>query len=601
MRKWRVDGGGEVGPWRDTAKLRMDMDRKAICRRLNPSEHALPKELHPVLARIYAARHVVSAEELEHSLDRLYPPELLKGIDTAVDLLASSIVNNQRILVVADFDADGATSCAVALRALKAMGAQQVSYVVPNRFEYGYGLTPEIVTLAAEQAPNLLITVDNGISSIDGVRAAHELGMSVLITDHHLPASQLPPADAIVNPNQPGDTFPSKNLAGVGVIFYVMMALRGHLRQRGWFSNSDHKQPNLAQLLDLVALGTVADVVTLDYNNRILVGQGLARINANRMCAGIRALLRVAGRTQHRINRITSTDLGFFVGPRLNAAGRLQDMSLGIECLLADDDATAEEMARRLDALNHERRTIESDMQSQASNAVDALRLTADLPKGLCLFDERWHQGIIGLVAARVKERVHRPVIAFAPAGEHELKGSARSIPGLHIRDALDALAARHPDLLYKFGGHAMAAGLSLERAKYDEFCQAFEQEVDLQLADEDLADRIMSDGELMAEELTLELAGLVRAGGPWGQGFPEPLFDGKFDILERRVVGDKHLKMTVRADDQARAVGAIAFNQAPNGEPPDWSRAHAAYKLDVNEYQGYRSLQLIIQYMEPV
>ena len=597
MRKWPVDGGGEVGPCGGIAKLRMNIERKAICRRPNTSEHALPKELHPVLARIYAARHVVSAKELEHSLDRLHPPELLKGIGAAVDLLASSIVGNQRILVVADFDADGATSCAVALRALNAMGARHVGYVVPNRFEYGYGLTPEIVALAAEQSPNLLITVDNGISSIDGVRAAHERGMSVLITDHHLPASQLPPADAIVNPNQPGDTFPSKNLAGVGVIFYVMTALRGHLRQRGWFSNSDHKEPNLAQLLDLVALGTVADVVTLDYNNRILVRQGLARINGNRMCAGIRALLRVSGRAQHRI---TSTDLGFFVGPRLNAAGRLDDMSLGIECLLTDDDATAEEMARGLDVLNHERRTIEADMQGQALNAVDALRLTADLPKGLCLFDERWHQGIIGLVASRVKERVHRPVIAFAPAGEDELKGSARSIPGLHIRDTLDALATRHPDLLYKFGGHAMAAGLSLERAKYDDFCQAFEQEVDLRLSDEDLADRIFSDGELTAAELTLELAGLVRAGGPWGQGFPEPLFDGKFDILERSVVGDKHLKMTVRAHDQARAVGAIAFNHAPNGEPPDWSRAHAAYTLDVNEYQGYRSLQLIIQYMEP-
>jgi len=597
MRKRRVDGGGEVGPCSDTVKSRMNTGKKVICRRPNTSEHALPKELHPVLARIYAARNVLSAEELEHSLNRLHPPELLKDIGTAVDLLASSIVSDQHILVVADFDADGATSCAVALRALKAMGARYVGYVVPNRFEYGYGLTPKIVALAAEQSPNLLITVDNGISSIEGVRAAHERGMSVLITDHHLPASQLPPADAIVNPNQPGDTFPSKNLAGVGVIFYVMTALRGHLRQRGWFSNGDRKEPNLAQLLDLVALGTVADVVTLDHNNRILVRQGLARMNRNRMCAGIRALLRVSGRAQHRI---TSTDLGFFVGPRLNAAGRLDDMSLGIDCLLTDDDAAAEEMAHRLDALNHERRTIESDMQTQALNVVDTLRLTADLPKGLCLFDERWHQGIIGLVASRVKERVHRPVIAFAPAGEDELKGSARSIPGLHIRDTLDSLAARHPDLLYKFGGHAMAAGLSLERTKYDAFCQAFEQEVDLRLSDEDLEDRVISDGELTANELTLEFAGLVRAGGPWGQGFPEPLFDGEFDILERSVVGDKHLKMTVRAHDQARVVGAIAFNHVPDGEPPDWSRAHVAYKLDVNEYQGYPSLQLIIQYMEP-
>ncbi|MFQ6023419.1 MAG: single-stranded-DNA-specific exonuclease RecJ [Acidiferrobacterales bacterium] len=561
-------------------------------------DHGLLDRLHPILARIYAARNVASMVELDRSLERLHPPTPLKGIQRAAALLAAAIKDEKRILVVADFDADGATSCALAMRALRSMGATHVGYVVPNRFEYGYGLTPEIVAIAAQYTPDLLITVDNGISSIDGVRSAHERGIAVLVTDHHLPGDQLPDAEAIVNPNQAGDDFPSKNLAGVGVIFYVMLALRTHLRESGWFSQSGISEPNLAKLLDLVALGTVADLVPLDHNNRILVTQGLARINRNHMCAGIRALLRIARRAP---GDIATSDLGFCVAPRLNAAGRLDDMSLGIECLLTDDQQAAQAIAYRLDALNRERRAIEANMQAQAVAVVEGLRLEAnDLPKGLCLFDASWHQGIIGLVASRIKERLHRPVIAFAPASESELKGSARSVPGLHIRDALDAVAARQPELLNKFGGHAMAAGLSLKRERLDAFQRAFDQEVSRHLSADDLQGKIMSDGELTADDLNLELATLLRQAGPWGQGFPEPLFDGHFDIIGQRVVADKHLKLTLRCPDQNKLLAAIAFNRVADSTVPDWERTHAAYRLEVNEYRGYRSVQLIIEHMEP-
>lgn len=578
----------------------MNTSNKIICRRqpksLNPS---LPHDLHPVLARVYAARDVLRAEELDHSLERLHHPQLLKGIDDAVRLLANAIATDKHILLVADFDADGATSCALSVRALRSMGARNVSYVVPNRFKFGYGLTPEIVAMAAQYSPDLLVTVDNGMSSVDGVDAAHARGISVLITDHHLPGEALPAAEAIVNPNQPGDNFPSRHLAGVGVIFYVMLALRTHLREQGWFSKSGIEEPNLAKLLDLVALGTVADLVPLDHNNRILVVQGLARINRGGTGAGIGALLKVAGRD---LGNITTLDLGYCVAPRLNAAGRLDDMTVGIECLLADDEETSQATAQRLDALNRERRAIEAGMQAQALEAIEALRLDADhLPKGLCLFDPRWHQGVIGLVASRVKERVHRPVIAFAPGGETELKGSARSVTGLHIRDILDTLAARHPGLLKKFGGHAMAAGLSIECEKFDDFRSAFDAEVSRTLSDEDLQDKIMSDGELTGDDLTLELATLLREGGPWGQGFPEPIFDGDFDIVGKRVVGDGHLKLTLRCPDTTKVVDAIAFDQAQDRIVPDWSRAHVAYKLDVNEYQGYRSLQLRVEHLEPI
>lgn len=575
----------------------MSSDNKIISRRPPGESGNLPAELHPVLRRIYLARQVTSAQELEQSLDQLIPPAQLKGIGQATALLADALQRQRRILIVADFDADGATSCALAQRALHSLGARDVRYLVPNRFEYGYGLTPEIVVLASQHSPELIITVDNGISSLEGVAEARRRGIDVLVTDHHLPGAALPIATVIVNPNQPDDHFPSKNLAGVGVIFYVMLALRAHLRESGWFAQQNIPEPNLAKLLDLVALGTVADVVPLDYNNRILVAQGLKRINQGNPCAGIAALLRVAGRSPQRV---TAMDLGYVVGPRLNAAGRLTDMSLGIECLLTDDSASAQTMAEKLDALNRERRTIEATMQKQALAAIASLHLDmATLPRGLCLFDESWHQGVIGLVASRIKEHTHRPVIAFAPVSDSEIKGSARSVPGLHIRDALDAVAARHPHLLSRFGGHAMAAGLTLLRAHLEAFREAFDEEVSRHLSDSDLQGRVISDGELTGEELSLPVAELLRAAGPWGQGFPEPIFDGCFDVVSQRVVGAKHLKLTLRAPHHAKALEAIAFNSVREGQTVTYSRIRTAYKLDVNEYQGYRSLQLIIEHLE--
>jgi len=580
----------------------MDSSRRIVRRASAAAE--LSTGLHPVLARLYAARAVQHADELDLSLERLLPPNVLKNMDAAVTLLAENLRAGQRILIVADFDADGATSCALAVRALRSMGAHDVRYVVPNRFEYGYGLTPEIVAVAAQQQPDLLITVDNGISSVDGVRAAKTLGMRVLITDHHLPGAELPAADAIVNPNQPGDDFPSKNLAGVGVIFYVMLALRARLRTTGWFVEKNIPEPNLAHLLDLVALGTVADVVPLDHNNRILVAQGLKRINQGQTVPGIRALLEIAGRDPgnlgkaglHKNSHITASDLGFVVAPRLNAAGRLTDMSLGIECLLTENEAAAFEMAKQLDTLNRERRTIEAGMQEQALEALDKLHLDGDLPHGLCLFDESWHQGVIGILASRIKDRVHRPVIAFAKSNDDEIKGSARSVPGLHIRDALDAVAAHHPGLLNKFGGHAMAAGLSLPRAHFETFRSAFAEEVARHLSADDLTGKVLTDGELLAADMTMELAQSLRAAGPWGQGFPEPLFDGHFEVLGSRVVGEKHLRLTLR-QPQGRSIEAIAFNRAAL-QPSAGSRVEAAYRLDINSYQGNQTLQLVIEYL---
>jgi single-stranded-DNA-specific exonuclease len=500
-----------------------------------------------------------------------------------------------RIVIVGDFDADGATSCALCLRALRAMGAGQVHYLVPNRFEYGYGLTPEIVKVAAEFQPDLIVTVDNGISSVDGVAAAKQQGIRVLITDHHLAGEQLPAATAIVNPNLAGDTFPSKHLAGVGVAFYVMLALRARLREQGWFEKEAIPEPNLAQYLDLVALGTVADVVPLDRNNRILVQQGIQRMRAGHCAPGIRALLEVGGRS---LSRIVAADLGFVVGPRLNAAGRLDDMSVGIECLLTGDAAAASRMAARLDALNRERKEIESDMQARALEAIAGLKLDArQLPVGLCLFDAEWHQGVIGILAARIKERFHRPVIAFARSGPGELKGSARSVTGLHIRDALDAVAARHPDLIAKFGGHAMAAGLSLPEGHYPAFAAAFDEEVSRHLSRDDLSGVIYSDGELSGEELSLETAQLLRDASPWGQGFPAPVFEGNFNVVSHRVVGQRHLKMTLSPERGNCQIDGIAFNTEvlPGGR----QQVHIAYRLDVNEFRGIVSPQLIVEYME--
>ena len=537
-------------------------------------------DLPPLLTRIYAARGVAHAAELEKGLARLLPAHLLKGMDAAVQLLSQALERRQRILIVGDFDADGATASCVGVLGLRMLGAAHVDYLVPNRFDYGYGLTPEIVAVALERQPDLLVTVDNGISSLEGVAAAQAAGLKVLVTDHHLPGAQLPAADAIVNPNQPGCEFPSKALAGVGVIFYVLLALRAHLRSNGWFAQQNIQEPNLAELLDLVALGSVADVVPLDANNRILVHQGLARIRAGRARPGLQAILNVA-RRDHR--RLVSTDLGFIVGPRLNAAGRLDDISLGIECLLCEDADGALWRAQQLEQLNQDRKHIEQSMQREALVQLKDLPLD-NLPFGLCLFEPEWHQGVIGILASRMKERYHRPVIAFADAGEGLLKGSARSIPGLHIRDTLDAVAARFPELISKFGGHAMAAGLSLQAVHYEAFAKAFDAEVRRQLTADDLTGRIYSDGCLAAHEFDLQLAQQLRHAGPWGQRFPEPLFHGDFKIISQRLVGEKHLKLVLQSAQNAPALDAIAFNIDLDVWPnPTIRHAQVAYTLDIN------------------
>lgn len=574
--------------------------QKAIRRRSNNAQPVFSAQIHPLLQRLYAARGVQSDTELQYQLNHLLKPNF-KGLEDAVAILVDVVVAQARVLIVGDFDADGATSSALAVGALKAMGLQQVDFLVPNRFEYGYGLTPEIVAVAAAMEPDLIITVDNGISSIDGVQAAQELGIAVIVTDHHLPGAQLPSAEAIVNPNQPGCPFPSKNLAGVGVIFYVMNALRASLRDMGWFAESGIKEPNMATFLDLVALGTVADVVPLDYNNRILVAQGLARMRAGVARPGILAMLEVAGR---KAERLVSADLGFALGPRLNAAGRLDDMSLGIQCLLCESQPLAREMAAQLDELNRDRKAIETGMQQEALAMLQKV-LNADesaLPWGLCLFDDTWHQGVIGILASRIKDRYHRPTIVFADAGEGLIKGSARSVPGLHIRDALDAVAARHPELLQKFGGHAMAAGMSLARENFDAFAQAFDEEVRRQLSEEDLQAVIVSDGALTPQEFNLNNAAQVREAGPWGQHFPEPVFDGEFLLLQQKLVGEKHLKMTLAIDPAGQQlVDAIAFNIDPKIWPnAQIQKVRAAFKLDINEFRGNTNLQLLVDYLEP-
>jgi len=561
-----------------------------------PADH-LP-DLPPLLRRIYLARNLTEPADLERTLAKLPSPWLLSGMDALVGHLVEALHTRQHLLIVADFDADGATSCAVGLLGLKAMGAAQVSYIVPNRFEYGYGLTPEIVHVAARQQPDMLITVDNGISSLEGVKAAKALGMKVLVTDHHLPGAELPEADAIVNPNLAGDPFPGKALAGVGVMFYVLMALRAKLRDNGWFAQQGIAEPNLGQWLDLVALGTVADVVPLDRVNRILVHQGLQRIRQGQARPGIAALLEVAGR---KPAATVASDLGFTVGPRLNAAGRLEDMGLGIECLLSEQPEAARAMATQLDQLNRDRREIEDQMKLDAFAILENLDSTerARTQAGVCLFDASWHQGVIGILASRVKDRLHRPVIAFAPAGKSEIKGSARSIPGVHIRDVLSDIAAAYPGLLARFGGHAMAAGLSLERDAYHAFAKVFDVEVGKRLEGMDLAHTVHSDGELEAEELRLECAELLQQGGPWGQGFPEPLFDGEFEVVQSRIVGEKHLKLVLRTPDQLRMIDGIAFFV---DHPESWlgqRRLRLAYRLDVNEFRDHRTVQLRIEYME--
>lgn len=552
-------------------------------------------DLPPLLTRLYAARGVQSEAELDKSLARLIPYQQLKGIDAAVDLLVVALEQRQRILIVGDFDADGATASTVGMLGLRLLGAAHVDYLVPNRFEYGYGLTPEIVEVALTRAPQLLITVDNGISSVEGVTAAKAAGLKVLVTDHHLPGLELPAADAIVNPNQPGCEFPSKALAGVGVIFYVLMALRARLRSLGWYASKP--QPNIGELLDLVALGSVADVVPLDANNRILVHQGLERIRAGRARPGIKAILEVAKR-EH--SRITSTDLGFILGPRLNAAGRLDDMSLGIECLLTDDPALAREMAAQLDGMNQDRKSIEQGMQREALAQLKDLPVES-MPFGLCLFDPQWHQGVIGILASRMKERYFRPTIAFADAGDGLLKGSGRSVPGFHIRDALSVVAAQHPTLISKYGGHAMAAGLTLPEANFPLFAEAFDEEVRRQLREEDLTGRLLSDGSLAVEEFHLELARALRHAGPWGQHFPEPVFHGVFQLVEQRVVGERHLKVILKTECGSVKLDGIAFGIDREIWPnPTVRWVELAYKLDLNEFRGQETVQLMIAHIEP-
>lgn len=572
-----------------------------IRREPEPVDETAFPGLHPLLARIYTARDIVDGNELDYQLSRLLSYHALKGIDEAVDLLVEVLKQKQKILVVGDFDADGATSSALMMRALRMMGCQSVDYLVPNRFEYGYGLSPEIVAVAAGKQPDLIITVDNGIASIDGVAAAKARGIRVIITDHHLPAEDLPEADAIVNPNQRGDTFPSKHLAGVGVAFYLMIALRARLREMDWFTQTGLADPNLATLLDLVALGTVADVVPLDHNNRILVSQGMARIRAGQCCAGITALLKAGNRNPQRL---VAADLGFAVGPRLNAAGRLDDMSHGIECLLEDDADRAMVLARSLDELNKQRRSVEADMQEDALQLIHELHLESEsLPYGICLFDEHWHEGVIGILASRIKEKTCRPVIGFAPSAAEngQLKGSARSIPGLHIRDVLDEIASQHPGLILRFGGHAAAAGLSLEQEKLAAFSQAFDKQVRQHLDESQLQNQILSDGMLSAEEMRLSVAELLRTAGPWGQAFPEPIFDGEFELVERRIVGERHLKLQVREPASGTVLDAIAFNTTDHDWHENVVSLHLAYRLDVNEFRGRRSVQLMAESVQPL
>lgn len=539
--------------------------------------------IEPTLARLYAARGVTHVDELDYALGRLLPIGSLPGVEQAVDLLLRH--RERRILVVGDFDADGATSTALMLRCLREFGFADTGYLVPNRFDFGYGLTPELVEVAIRQEPSLIVTVDNGISSVAGVRAARAAGIDVLVTDHHLPPAELPDAEVIVNPNLAGSEFSSRNLAGVGVAFYVMAALGRRLDSEGL----DGAARVPARYLDLVALGTVADVVPLDHNNRVLVQQGIARIRAARTLPGIHALAVVGGR---ELGRMTSSDLGFAIGPRLNAAGRLTDMSVGIECLLTDDPDAARALAAELDRINRDRRDIEATMRDQAFAAVDEYR-PRDLPSCVVLYDENWHAGVVGLIAARVRERCHRPCIAFAREREGVLKGSARSIPGVHMRDLLEAIDGGNPGLIGKFGGHAMAAGLSVGEANYADFAAAAERTMLARHGSADLSGAIVTDGTLPGEALCLKFAETLRAAGPWGAGFPEPVFHGDFAIEDRRVVGERHLKLKLRADGCQRPIDGIAFNQAADGIR---GQVRLAYRLDVNEYRGIASPQLVIE-----
>lgn len=559
---------------------------------------ALTSDLHPVIDRIYRGRNIKSVDELDIGLKGLTHFNALKGALHAAELLSTLIEENKKLIIVGDFDADGATSIAVCILALRMLGYTNVDYLVPNRFDFGYGLSVPIVDIAKQQYADLIMTVDNGISCIDGVAHAKSLGIQVIVTDHHLPGEETPNADAIVNPNQHGCTFPSKNLAGVGVAFYIMLALKSVLQQRGYFSSKGVTPPNLASLLDIVAVGTVADVVVLDKNNRILVHQGLQRIRAGKCRPGIKALVDVANR---ECGHLTSTDLGFVVGPRLNAAGRLDDMSQGIACLLEDEPIQARMIAAELDALNRERREIETGMKAQAEQVLETMALDeGEMPSALVVYQKDFHQGVIGIVAGRLKEKYLKPVIAFAHQDDDIIKGSARSIPGVHIRDVLEEVNTRYPDIIEKFGGHAMAAGLSLPVEKLSAFEKAFIDVTQVHLQKLDGNHSILSDGVLTAKELTLDFARLLKMAGPFGQGFESPLFDGEFDVVNQRLVGEKHLKLVLRAPEVGE-VDAIAFNvdlaQWPNASH---RRVQLAYRLDVNVFRGNETVQLLVEQITP-
>lgn len=570
-----------------------------LCRRQPLTETVLPATVHPLLQRLYRHRGVQQASELERGAKNLLPFHSLKGIGQAVEILHRALSEQKRIVIVGDFDADGATSTALTVLALRRMGGQHISYLIPNRFEDGYGLSPEVVGQAAACGAELIVTVDNGISSLAGVACAHQQGIPVVITDHHLPGESLPAAAAIVNPNLTDSEFPSRSLAGVGVAFYLMMALRACLREQNWFA-SGMTEPNLAELLDLVALGTVADVVPLDTNNRILVWQGLNRIRAGKCRPGIRALLEISARDRAQL---TSTDLAFALGPRLNAAGRLDDMSVGVALLLTEDTDQAHMLACELDALNQTRKEIEQGMQSEAlSLCRDLERSNEVLPSGLAIYHAEWHQGVVGILASRLKERFHRPVIAFAPVGDGTLKGSGRSVNGFHLRDALQRIATLHPGLILKFGGHAMAAGLSLAERRFEEFRHCFSALVSDWLDAAALRGEMWSDGELHAGEMTLVIAEMLRDSGPWGQAFPEPQFDGKFNLLQQRLVAGRHLKTVLEPSEGGPLLDGIAFNIDSTRWPdPSVKKVELAYKLDINQFRGQRQLQLIIQHLWPL
>ncbi|EAC0925930.1 single-stranded-DNA-specific exonuclease RecJ [Salmonella enterica subsp. enterica] len=577
------------------------MKQQRQLRRREADETAeLPADLPPLLRRLYASRGVRSARELERSVKGMLPWQQLSGIDNAVEILYNAFREGIRIIVVGDFDADGATSTALSVLGMRALGCDNISYLVPNRFEDGYGLSPEVVDQAKARGAQLIVTVDNGISSHAGVAHAKTLGIPVIVTDHHLPGDTLPDAEAIINPNLRDCEFPSKSLAGVGVAFYLMLALRTFLRDKGWFDERGIAPPNLAELLDLVALGTVADVVPLDANNRILTWQGLSRIRAGKCRPGIKALLEISNRD---LQQLAASDLGFALGPRLNAAGRLDDMSVGVALLLCDNLGEARVLASELDALNQTRKEIEQGMQAEALILCEKLERSGEtLPGGLAMYHPEWHQGVVGILASRIKERFHRPVIAFAPAGDGTLKGSGRSIQGLHMRDALERLDTLYPELMIKFGGHAMAAGLSLEEHKFEQFQQRFGELVTEWLDPALLQGEVISDGPLSAAEMSMEVAQLLRDAGPWGQMFPEPLFDGRFRLLQQRLVGERHLKVMVEPVGGGPLLDGIAFNIDTTCWPDNGVReVELAYKLDINEFRGNRSLQIIIDDIWPL